>query len=111
MARGSVLSAKRKRLSAKGNRKKKHKWEKNLPKYLVVSEKRCTFAPANQESLLNATGSGLSAVGSAHVWGARGRWFESSSPDQEKGRSKGLPFFVVGALFTCPLEQDLGLRL
>ena len=26
-------------------------------------------------------GSGFSAVGSAHVWGARGRWFESSNPD------------------------------
>ena len=25
--------------------------------------------------------SGFSAVGSAHVWGARGRWFESSNPD------------------------------
>ena len=29
-------------------------------------------------------GSGFSAVGSAHVWGARGRWFESSNPDQKK---------------------------
>ena len=28
--------------------------------------------------------SGFSAVGSAHVWGARGRWFESSNPDQTK---------------------------
>ena len=28
--------------------------------------------------------SGFSAVGSAHVWGARGRWFESSNPDREK---------------------------
>ena len=28
--------------------------------------------------------SGFSAVGSAHVWGARGRWFESSNPDQKK---------------------------
>ena len=27
-------------------------------------------------------GSGFSAVGSAHVWGARGRWFESSNPDK-----------------------------
>lgn len=25
--------------------------------------------------------SGFGAVGSAHVWGARGRWFESSNPD------------------------------
>ena len=28
--------------------------------------------------------SGFSAVGSAHVWGARGRWFESSNPDITK---------------------------
>ena len=33
-------------------------------------------------------GSGFSAVGSAHVWGARGRWFESSNPDQTKGKSE-----------------------
>ena len=31
------------------------------------------------------TGSGFSAVGSAHVWGARGRWFESSNPDRSEG--------------------------
>ena len=30
-------------------------------------------------------GSGFSAVGSAHVWGARGRWFESSNPDRSEG--------------------------
>ena len=28
--------------------------------------------------------SGFSAVGSAHVWGARGRWFESSNPDRKE---------------------------
>ena len=33
---------------------------------------------------LTAKRSGFSAVGSAHVWGARGRWFESSNPDQKK---------------------------
>ena len=30
---------------------------------------------------LTSKQSGFSAVGSAHVWGARGRWFESSNPD------------------------------
>ena len=39
---------------------------------LVVSENMSTFALAS---------SGFGAVGSAHVWGARGRWFESSNPD------------------------------
>ena len=34
-------------------------------------------------------GSGFSAVGSAHVWGARGRWFESSNPDQKKIQTAG----------------------
>ena len=40
--------------------------------------------------------SGFSAVGSAHVWGARGRWFESSNPD----------FRVAdGGLFAIVLKQ------
>ena len=34
---------------------------------------------------LTAKRSGFSAVGSAHVWGARGRWFESSNPDRSEG--------------------------
>ena len=38
--------------------------------------------------------SGFSAVGSAHVWGARGRWFESSNPDRTKG--------VAAARFATP---------
>ena len=52
----------------------------------------------NAHSALRAreTGSGFSAVGSAHVWGARGRWFESSNPDQKEKELKPLvptPFF------------------
>ena len=38
----------------------------------------------DKRSVAKLKGSGLSAVGSAHVWGARGRWFESSNPDQKK---------------------------
>ena len=45
----------------------------------VSSKKLCTFAFA-----FASISSGFSAVGSAHVWGARGRWFESSNPDQKK---------------------------
>ena len=43
--------------------------------------------------------SGFSAVGSAHVWGARGRWFESSNPDlfEDKGL-KFSPLSFVGGL-------------
>ena len=33
---------------------------------------------------LTSKRSGFSAVGSAHVWGARGRWFESSNPDKNE---------------------------
>ena len=43
--------------------------------------------------------SGFSAVGSAHVWGARGRWFESSNPDIIKrscSRKVRNSFFVIG---------------
>ena len=59
---------------------------KKLLKNLVSSQKLCTFAPAfdKQRSVLSEKCSGFSAVGSAHVWGARGRWFESSNPDQMK---------------------------
>ena len=45
---------------------------------MQISNKLLTFASAKRK------GSGFSAVGSAHVWGARGRWFESSNPDQMK---------------------------
>ena len=39
--------------------------------------------------------SGCSAVGSAHVWGARGRQFESGHPDNSvKRKANGFPFFV-----------------
>ena len=59
---------------------------KKLLKNLVSSQKLCTFAPAfdKQRSVLSKKCSGFSAVGSAHVWGARGRWFESSNPDRTK---------------------------
>ena len=60
---------------------------KKLLKNLVSSQKLCTFAPAfdKQRSVLSKKCSGFSAVGSAHVWGARGRWFESSNPDMKIG--------------------------
>ena len=40
-------------------------------------------------SVAKLKGSGFSAVGSAHVWGARGRWFESSNPDNKQGYRAG----------------------
>ena len=42
------------------------------------------FAGFEKTSYLCTRLSGFSAVGSAHVWGARGRWFESSNPDRKK---------------------------
>ena len=42
---------------------------------------------------------GFSAVGSAHVWGARGRWFESSNPDTKARESKDSLAFCF-----CKLE-------
>ena len=53
-----------------------HHFRKNNVILFVSSKKLCTFAFA-----LKSMSSGFSAVGSAHVWGARGRWFESSNPD------------------------------
>lgn len=43
------------------------------------------FGVSNKNNYLcSRKSSGFSAVGSAHVWGARGRWFESSNPDINK---------------------------
>ena len=52
-----------------------------MQKNLVISKISSTFAVRNDERLVFARKSGFSSVGSAHVWGARGRWFESSNPD------------------------------
>ena len=40
--------------------------------------------------------SGFSAVGSAHVWGARGRWFESSNPDKRSEAAGFHSSFLLG---------------
>ena len=48
---------------------------------------------------LTAKRSGFSAVGSAHVWGARGRWFESSNPDQNKKGPRNANLFFVHFYF------------
>lgn len=37
--------------------------------------------------------------GSAFAWGARGRWFESSRPDEETYRKVGL--FLFHMIFYC----------
>ena len=73
-----------------------------------MSNKVCNFAPANQTygQMPSFFGSGFSAVGSAHVWGARGRWFESSNPDQiEKELDFPTPFlfFTFTYLYSVPL--------
>ena len=45
------------------------------------------FGVSNKNNYLcSRKSSGFSAVGSAHVWGARGRWFESSNPDSSKAK-------------------------
>ena len=72
-----------------------------------MSRKVCNFAPANltQGQLLSKKGSGFSAVGSAHVWGARGRWFESSNPDEKKklkiNRLQLLSLFLKVTQYRC----------
>ena len=71
------------------------KKKKKLQENLVVSEKVCTFAPANARKHCMKQGSGFSAVGSAHVWGARGRWFESSNPDKRYSK----PLVCSGLVF------------
>ena len=47
-----------------------------------------------QELMLQV--SGFSAVGSAHVWGARGRWFESSNPDKRSETAGFHSSFMLG---------------
>ena len=68
-------------------RKKQKKWRENLQ----ISNKLLTFASAIRK------GSGFSAVGSAHVWGARGRWFESSNPDNP----------TIGILLCSETSEDI----
>ena len=60
-----------------------------LRKNLQVTKKTHTFA----DTKLN--GAGCSAVGSAHVWGARGRKFESCHPDLRR-ESCGSLFLFCG---------------
>ena len=85
------------------------KKNKKLPENLADSEKVCTFAPAFDKTEVGAKQkcSGFSAVGSAHVWGARGRWFESSNPD----RSEGVENKWVSAPFLFPKFQSILARV
>ena len=43
--------------------------------------------------------------GSVLAWGARGRWFESSPPDNTKGELRGSPFFIP---LTYPYGRNTG---
>ncbi len=52
----------------------------------------------------SASCSGFSAVGSAHVWGARGRWFESSNPDRKESL-RGL-FKLLSGFFVFCFPRD-----
>ena len=62
--------------------------------YNLENTKYChTFA--SQTRNRGQKGTGCSAVGSAHVWGARGRKFESCHPDLRKSEAFLLRFFVV----------------
>ena len=69
---------------------------------LQESKNLRTFAALLEKKHIK--GSGFSAVGSAHVWGARGRWFESSNPDQTKKDSSTVLFllnkYTTGTLCT-----------
>ena len=56
-----------------------------------MSLKDCNFADVLKVS-------GFSAVGSAHVWGARGRWFESSNPDKQEVQSVAFMHFGLLAV-------------
>ena len=68
-----------------------------------MSGKVCNFAPAFDKKVsAKQKGSGFSAVGSAHVWGARGRWFESSNPDQaRKTENQMIPSLVLFLYAFC----------
>ena len=67
-----------------------------MQKNLVISKNSSTFAVRNDERLVFARKSGFSSVGRVHVWGARGRWFESSNPDiKRKGISLSFLFILL----------------
>ena len=68
---------------------------KNNEINLHISSKLFTFAHRTTNK------SGFGAVGSAHVWGARGRWFESSNPDSiynERKDELHLSFFLFSRI-------------
>ena len=64
-----------------------------------------TFAPHQFRSR------DVAQPGSALAWGARGRWFESSRPDQQKARSESCGFCFSGSVtewsevLTCSPER------
>ena len=88
---------------------KKRCFAKKVPVKFVYFEKTVYFCTRIRQSRVGAKqkGSGFSAVGSAHVWGARGRWFESSNPDQERKRLR-IKRFLVFFVFIGFLEVTLG---
>ena len=62
--------------------------------YNLENTKYChTFA--SQTRNRGQKGTGCSAVGSAHVWGARGRKFESCHPDLRRAKQKCFAFLFV----------------
>ena len=70
-----------------------------------VSQK---FGYSKNSEYLCTRKSGFSAVGSAHVWGARGRWFESSNPDQKR-ENRMIPslfWFQYPLLFPIVVVSD-----
>ncbi len=65
---------------------RKEKYEKKNEVYFEFRMQEITFANVSKNR-------DVAQPGSAHVWGACGRWFESSRPDkQEKSCTKVLDF-------------------
>ena len=48
----------------------------------------------------------MAQPGSALVWGARGRWFESSPPDEENLHLYGEDFFMSHFVYILRSEKD-----
>lgn len=70
---------------------------KNMKKNLVSIEKECTFAP-DFERRNHLQDRGVAQLASALAWGARGRKFESSRPDND-GKEKRYSLYLFFVLW------------
>ena len=69
--------------------------EKNMPKFVLVTPGEGCYSSSSHNDRV------VAQFGSALDWGSRGRWFESSPPDQELTRPGNSPWPLFVRVATC----------